>query len=127
MFINSHTQLLSILPVEAYGQLHNNFRGFYQLTRGYNWIALLIKLYASLCTKTAVPIVQIEVGMLVAHKCWRYSLLLRLACIYDINPLQHLSQVVTVHTCITNHTSSQCSWYSRSKFQSSPTQRSQLI
>src|SRR2546430_7139382 len=127
MFINSHTQLLRILPVDAHAQLHDNFRGFYQLTRGCNWIALLIKLYASLCTKTAVPITQIEISMLIAHNCWRYPFLLRLACIYDINPLQYLSQVMAVHTRITNHSSSQCSWYSWSKFQSAPTERSQLI
>src|SRR5258708_23000400 len=88
---------------------------------------LLIKLYASLYTKTTISIIQTNFIVVITHNRRPYRLNLRLSNVQNFDPLQYISQVTIMRTSITDHSATKRTWYAWAELKTSPAKRSQLV
>src|SRR5450631_855456 len=104
MLINDGSQRTRVFTMKTYTHLHYDFRRLNQETWSGYRIALLIKLDASLCTETTVPIPQVKLGVLIAPCHGDRRSFLCISCVQHVNPFQDSPQVAFMRTCIADDT-----------------------
>src|SRR5579885_3122587 len=123
--LDLRAQLLRIGPVQPHAQPRDNLPRLDQFARRYHRLPVVVEEDTPLRAKTAVPVAQVQLVVRITPHAG--TLPRAWPRVHYVYPLQHLAQIAEMRARVRDDAAPQRARNARSKFQSSPTQRRQLV